>query len=299
MATRTPIAEPAIHHRNNGSQRQLPDISWEFVTPAMATQYLALSTGNRSEKYQHMKRLCRDASAGRFHVTHHAIAFDDFGVFIDGHHRMRMIIETGIGQWLIVVRGVPRAGLAYIDGGVPRSIRDAMQIISKDGKAPKNEAISVAMAVELYPRLQSFHYSRDEVASILEALAEEIDKACMFRCKGFTKGIRTTIVRALLARPEDEARILDFGRIIVDGLVSDPDEDMAAIRMRNYMLSLIGQSGNQLERLKYKKASAALDHFLNKRPIDRIYGTEQDLFPLPKWWKRIYGGEDSENRESL
>jgi hypothetical protein len=261
----------------------------ELVTPKMAERYLSKNVGNRKVKDSHVRRMSRDADSGSFFCTHHAIAFDTDGVLRDGQHRLMMIIATGIPQWLWVCRGINADSLVHIDGGVPRSIRDAIQMASKNGELASNAEIAVAKSYELMPDMNGYPYSRREVIRILQQGADPISGSCERSFLGFTKGTKVVIARALSACPEQEDRIKDFVNVLFNGQpVSEKSvHDSSAICYRNYLMSQIGHSGNRTEVDRYKKGQLALQYFIDRSKVIKCFGSKDDLFPLPDSWDPV------------
>jgi len=50
------------------------------------------------------------------------LAFDLDGNLIDGGHRVRSVIESGIGQWFVVIRGLNKEAIRHFDQGLNRTV---------------------------------------------------------------------------------------------------------------------------------------------------------------------------------
>lgn len=106
---------------------------WEWVTPAMAKDYLSSSGGNRSLSAPLVEELIDEARKGFFFPTHQGIAFDISGRLRDGHHRMWMVAKSGVAVWILVTRDVPDEACDAIDSGRVRSVADVLHLRSKFG----------------------------------------------------------------------------------------------------------------------------------------------------------------------
>ena len=82
--------------------------AWEFVTPEIALKWLNEQNNlNRPMLTQLHEPLTREMVEGRFQVTHQGIGFDENGQLTDGQHRLQGIVNSGVGQWLLVICGLP------------------------------------------------------------------------------------------------------------------------------------------------------------------------------------------------
>lgn len=104
--------------------------SIEVITPQIANLYLQTSAGNRSTKHQHVRLLAQDMKNGKFDITHQGICFNDSGNLIDGHHRMKAIIQAGIPIAMMVTRGLKNS--ANIDRGQQRTILDCAKMTNQE-----------------------------------------------------------------------------------------------------------------------------------------------------------------------
>ena len=123
------------------------DITLEFIDPVLAEVYLGKNFSNRHLRPGHYKALASDMTGGRWQQTHMAIAFDTDGNLIDSQHRMHAVIESGIGQWFIVVRNVPKAVQEVIDAGAARSAADALKLSNRVDKNHPAVAAAARIAI--------------------------------------------------------------------------------------------------------------------------------------------------------
>lgn len=101
---------------------------WEFFTVVMAIAALASSPGNRHKSEYNSRTLCRDRRRGHWRDNGEIVAFDINDMLRNGHNRMQMIIDDGVGEWLNVCRGVPVDAYQTYDIGKKRSNADVLSI---------------------------------------------------------------------------------------------------------------------------------------------------------------------------
>lgn len=123
----------------------------EDVTPQLAAQYLEANTNNyRSVIDTDLRRLKADLLAGRGKLTPDAIAFTVDGVLVNGQHRLKAIVQTGVALKLLVVRNFPSNSESdpCIDRGSRRSA--ASDLRHKDYKYPIPTAAAVRLLGRIY-----------------------------------------------------------------------------------------------------------------------------------------------------
>lgn len=102
------------------------EVHFEEIGPERAQELLDTlpdhgPSKNRNRSRLRVARYAEDMEEGFWDVTHQGIAIDEFGVLMDGQHRLEAIVESGIPQILLVCVGVPRATFWLIDGGFTRT----------------------------------------------------------------------------------------------------------------------------------------------------------------------------------
>lgn len=93
----------------------------ETITPEVAAQYDALNKNVRNVIPSLVDRLARDMAAGRWKATHQGIAFDEDGRLVDGQHRIRAVIKSGVTVKIMVFRGITADQNLAVDCGAKRS----------------------------------------------------------------------------------------------------------------------------------------------------------------------------------
>jgi len=78
---------------------------------------------------------------------------------------------------------------------------------------------------------------------------------------------------------QDRAKINRFLQVMRTGIV-EGDHESAAIRLRDFGRSLRGASNHAVREETHNKTMSALSHFLEGKPMSKLYGTATDLFPI-------------------
>ncbi len=94
------------------------------VTPALATQMLATSAGNRQIRSWHVDMLAAAQRRGEWKLTHQGAAFDWNGALRDAHHRLMACAQSGVTISMLVTVGLDPAAFDAVDQGVNRNLSD-------------------------------------------------------------------------------------------------------------------------------------------------------------------------------
>lgn len=265
--------------------------SWEWVTPEIAARWLETNTVNRRLRKHRVDRYSRDLESSRWRVHHQGVAFDTEGNLIDGQHRLQAIVNTKKECLLLVVRNCPIESRLHVDEIMTRSTSDALAVSGfTNGESLSNRAISIMKIVELLPVSISYNYSREDEVELGLRFGDVARFASQSMVKGTTRGTRTAIARAKLLSgasllPEgSESRLDELIVILRTGMPvsSNAQEDSAAITMRNMIVNYQHSTGAEWEKDKYRKSQSCIHNFLNRVPMSKVYGTSDDLFPLPE-----------------
>ena len=103
----------------------------QTITPEIATLFLQNHVGNRDYRKNWVSELSRMIKRGEWLVTHQGIALDKSGNLIDGQHRLKAIIESGIPVQINVSYDVDAITYTCIDRGVKRNLADITRFSTK------------------------------------------------------------------------------------------------------------------------------------------------------------------------
>lgn len=102
--------------------------AWEYFTPESAQKYLDTMHENRAKSTLNYVVMEENLRNDTFVPAISTVYFDGDDRAWDGQHRFQAIVNTGIGAWLHVVRGVTAEEAEYIDTGRKRGIGDILRI---------------------------------------------------------------------------------------------------------------------------------------------------------------------------
>ncbi len=105
----------------------------EWITPAIAEQYMELNRSNRKLKERQVAAIARDMLAGNWQFEGNPVRFDKEGYLCDAQHRLQGLIVAGrenpdLRYRFLVLRGVAEDAKAVIDSGVKRSVADQLRM---------------------------------------------------------------------------------------------------------------------------------------------------------------------------
>jgi hypothetical protein len=248
----------------------------EFVTPEKAAKYLKKNPNNRRLDVNRVKQYANEMTRGQWAETHQGIALNCDGSLKDGQHRLHAIVQSGIGQWFFVFRGLSDEAMPLIDIGRLRSISDVMTI---DGRPVSRNAVAVGRMM-MSPDISDWRANRLDVIAFIERHHEAIEFAVHELTFGPAKcaPVLASIGRAWYTR--DRARLKEFARCLKTGIVSCR-EDTAAVTLYRF-LNAGGNLGVKERIVLYKKTCSALLAFLESRPLSKLYAVESDPFSIPE-----------------
>jgi hypothetical protein len=88
---------------------------YEIIGPEEASSYLQRMAPNRNIRPQMVRNIITAALSGNFQDRGDPIRIDRNGRVIDGEHRLRAIVESGIPQRIVVVRGLDPEVAKFMD----------------------------------------------------------------------------------------------------------------------------------------------------------------------------------------
>ena len=95
-----------------------------IMTPEMAASILETNERNRTPNRDKLAKLVYDIKQGYFELTHQAIALDVNGKLIDGQHRLKAVVESGMCAPMVVAFNAPTS--VNMDIGTKRTMKQAL-----------------------------------------------------------------------------------------------------------------------------------------------------------------------------
>jgi hypothetical protein len=140
------------------------------ITPAMARKFLARNTHNRPVREARVNAYARLMTGGLWHLNGEAIKVAVDGTILDGQHRLRAVVKSGVTIQTLVVSGLPMEAQETMDSGAKRSTGD---VFSLRGEQNAAMLASVARKVWLWDSGDKRFSSKEspsspELAALLE-----------------------------------------------------------------------------------------------------------------------------------
>lgn len=229
-------------------------------------------------------------SVGLWTLTHQAVAIDEDGRLVDGQNRLTACVRSGKPIPIFLVTNVPRRSMIAVDAGATRNVADAAKV---SGSAlPRGRGLgwsAVARRMAKGNEAQRVDMSIPKTLLFIKAHWDALAFAFSLFPKE-KKGLTSAPIKAVLARAyytQNRERIKEFASILISGLPKHIRQDAAVIALRNYLQDALTVGKRKVRvnvpgHLIYAKVESALIAFLAHEPLDKLYGTSEELFPLPE-----------------
>ncbi|MEY2341424.1 hypothetical protein AB4090_04855 [Acidithiobacillus sp. IBUN Pt1247-S3] len=176
-----------------------------LVTPEVAGNLLEYNVDNRKIRNTSVKNLSRSMRNGEWIYTHQGIAVDKNGILIDGQHRLKAVLKSGVSVPMLLFENVDPRAFNVIDQGERRSPYDVLRT------SPSAAAI-VRIAVRMCESDSKPSFAR--MLPYYEALREDIESLLLnapSASKYFTTApIRLCAIVAMDMYPESADVIADI-----------------------------------------------------------------------------------------
>jgi hypothetical protein len=103
----------------------IPSITLETITPALAAEWLRGNTVNRRIVPNHVERLASEMIGGEWRLTGDCIKFSGDRL-LDGQHRLQAVVQSGITIQCFVARNVDLDAFPVLDTGRTRAGADVL-----------------------------------------------------------------------------------------------------------------------------------------------------------------------------
>lgn len=113
-----------------------PDVSQDYnvdvklveVTPELADEWLSHNTKNRRVSEKYVRQYAKEMDRGNWEISPDCLAFDEEGDLINGQHRLRAVMESGVTELFLVAWGLPEDVFKFADQGRRRTAGQALRI---------------------------------------------------------------------------------------------------------------------------------------------------------------------------
>lgn len=261
-----------------------PTLQWVVVSPEMARGYLStVINTNRPVVMSHVTRLVADMKHGNWIVSTTPIKFDHQNKLIDGQHRLRAVLESGLTFPFLIAQNCHDMEFTVQDIGLKRSLAD-IEFMAQAGDVP-HKVLKTRMAVanNIYRRGGSVGDKRSDTAKIAfyHTHAEPVTWAVDVAGAKHRGVPYSTVVLAVIARASysaDRHQLEAFVHQFRDGNAVSPDSPV--LRLRDFFLQTDSSGRAGTIRL-YQRAESALSAFLQKRDMKILRPVATELYPLP------------------
>jgi hypothetical protein len=245
------------------------------VTPKHAAEWLEMRRENRSLRATVVDRYSRDVAAGKWVLTHQAIAFDNRGLLYDGQHRLQGVVNTNEPIMAVVFWGFPKEAFEATDIGAKRTVADVL-MVNKDIVAVAQQACGFnerGMKIQLSPQ---------EIRRVLAVYGDDIELAVASlmskRVAHVTISTVAGVMVLALVAGEPQERVVEFAQVLRSGIPGAIPDDLAALRLRELLLSsdiqVRGAGG-----IFRRKMARALEAFCQREKITKLYAPKVQPYP--------------------
>jgi hypothetical protein len=199
-----------------------------LVTPELAAHYRdkEVMHANRTQSKLDTSVLAAMMAEGNFYPDISVVYFDAEDRPYDGNHRFGAVIESGLSQWMLFIRGVREEATPYIDTNRKRTYGDNLKI---QGVSDYSRVSVVARMMALYAK-----FGIEGVRSPSGRPVTAAEKDVWLGAPGLMEAIRKAenLARAVRANASLAAyTILQTARYDPDGTVTiDPDGFWESVR---------------------------------------------------------------------
>ena len=119
------------------------------VTPEQAAEWLAVNNNNRNIRERQVSLYASDMEQGNWLMTGEAIKIAASGQLLDGQHRLRAVVKSGVTVDMLVLFNVDESAQRVMDTGSKRTAADHLGML---GHKNVNHLASVAKMMVIYER---------------------------------------------------------------------------------------------------------------------------------------------------
>jgi hypothetical protein len=256
------------------------------VGPKQAAKWLEQNESNRRIRDSLVQQYARDMKAGRWRTNHQGIAVTDDGALLDGQHRLSAIVESGCTIDFVVFfyRRVTPEDVVTIDGGCARSAHDQATIV---GMKADQRRIAIANTM-LKGRGRTARPTRMELLEFYRTHEEAVNFAVAILPK--VRRVTTAANCAVFARAfytADHGRLIRAASLFTtcrppEGEPESAPGDASILTVYKWLTTGTSRlAGGARIQEQYDKVERALSGFLSRQDLTKLYGAEEELFPIP------------------
>lgn len=128
MSINTPTTSLEALRMMSKIRRSNPSVELVEIDPKLALEMLGTQARNRKLGPETVGKYAREMSSGRFGLTGDTIKFDSDGRLIDGQHRLRAVVASGVTIKMFVATGIRPEFQDVVDVGRSRQLKDVLSM---------------------------------------------------------------------------------------------------------------------------------------------------------------------------
>lgn len=255
------------------------------VTPAQASEWIAnMAPLQRPPSNSHVRKLAADMKAGRWKMTHQAIAIDQNGRLIDGQHRLLAVVEAGVVVPMMVAFGVPPGSFDHVDMGMSRRVTDILRLRGYGEISSTHIAVVRQMKTgHIATGGKDRTLTTGEIELLLVKHREAIDFV-ISRAPTSSRGrLPSTVLGAVALAwnyEKDKDRLARFLEVMGDGMPRDIEADRCAVAFHTFCMSRrTDRSGSRAQRRSFFViAQRAIKAHMQREPLTKFYEPKEPIY---------------------
>jgi hypothetical protein len=197
------------------------NVKIETIGPDKAIKYLAsLHDQQRTWKSCKTAAMATDMVRGAWHLIGDCIQFDMDGNLVNGQHRLKAVIISGTSQKFVVLRGVTRGAISFMDKGQKRTVNQQLKVEGLTAQAGHSDALML-IAQRTIMKMDVPHSVLYDVARKYTAALNLVPAG---RAPGYTASIRAVLILAVHEKKITKEQAQMVSRVIRSRCTNGPDE---------------------------------------------------------------------------
>lgn len=245
-----------------------PKVKPIIVTPAIAKGWLDNESGfQRNLSEPTVRKYAEDMRRGQWlYVPSQGIAITRDGQVLDGQHRLWAVVRSGIPQKFMVHFEVDPDVFTVIDRGRSRTLTQIAAMGGcKYGSGPYVAAANTLLWSVNLTTSSSNTWNACDIVDVMNYYSEQVGEVFCVAHKGSrSSSLRGAALRAILSRPQDKSKILEFLYTAATGFPSDGmDAELSRMPIMLYQMITNSPSSNLKERqFLWTRSLLGLDKYL-------------------------------------
>lgn len=232
----------------------------------------AMDTHNRNRKEAHVEYLRQEIREGRFCLTNQGVGVTVSGYIADGGHRLEAIwLEGCPAVSFVLVRNLPDICQKYIDRGSQRSMADTLTLFFDAAMTTK----TVAILNVLWYRKKKRAASKPSPDDLIELFSEFGASLKRLVSMEHSKTIPAPVVAVFMASLHEtsDERVMKFAHQVITGELLQLGDPALTLKnwLQNSRRSVRGSGGGSFQIERFKKATSAVEAFLEDRRLVKLY----------------------------